>query len=206
MLRQDSTDPTGIADDSPRGSSAVARARDRKANAAIQLRIAGADWNEIAQALGYPTARAALVATERALEKELHTEESQKAMRAMSGKRLERLLRGVWTKAIDPAHPEHLLAVDKARQLIDRHAKLYGLDAPTEFVVSNPAQQELEKWVASVISTQRPALEEADIFDAEIVEDEESSDAVPTERVQGEDSVHHLSGDAEPDLSGVQED
>lgn len=177
-VSQDSTHPTGVSDTSPRGGSEVARARDRKANAAIQLRIAGASWDEIAQSLGFPTPRAALVATERALEKELKSEESQTAMRSMAGKRLERLLRGVWTKAIDPQHPEHLVAVDKARQLIDRHAKLYGLDAPTEFVVNNPAQAELEKWVATVISESRPALEEADIFDAEVLEGGEDDDAV----------------------------
>jgi hypothetical protein len=172
MHRQDPNDPTGVSDDSPKGGSNVARARERKANAAIQLRIAGASWDEIAQALGFPTPRAALVATEKALEKELHTEENQKSMRSLAGKRLERMLRGVWTKAIDPAHPEHLAAVDRARLIIDRHAKLYGLDAPTEVVVSNPAQAELEKWVATVIGQTRPALEEGDIFDAEVLEDD----------------------------------
>ena len=91
--------------------------------------------------------------------------------RLSPGKRLERLIRSVWTKAIDPENPDHLTAVDKARQLIDRHAKLYGLDAPTEFVVSSPAASELEKWVSTVINESRPALPEADIFDVEVVED-----------------------------------
>lgn len=178
-MRQDPEHPTGVSHDGAGNqNSQITRARDRKANAAIQLRIAGASWDEIAQSLGFPTPRAALVATERALEKELKTEENQAQMRSLAGKRLERLLRGVWTKAIDPSHPEHLLAVDKARQLVDRHAKLYGLDAPTEVVVSNPAQQELEQWVATVINETKPALEEADIFDAEVVEDEEGPDAV----------------------------
>lgn len=153
----------------------MARARDRKANAAVQLRIAGASWDEVAQVIGYPSARTALVAVERALEKELHTEENQKQMRRLAGQRLERLLRGVWTKAINEKHPEHLLAVDKARQIIDRHAKLYGLDAPTEFVVSSPTASELEKWVSTVINETRPALEEGDIFDAEIIDDEEEA-------------------------------
>ena len=175
---QDPTDPTGIKDLSPRGESETTRARDRKANAAIQLKIAGATWDEIAQTVGYPSARHAIVATEKALEKELHSEESQKAMRSMAGKRLERLLRGVWTKAIDTSHPEHLLAVDRARLLIDRHAKLYGLDAPTEYVVSSPSAAQLETWVASVIQQKRPALEEADIFDIEVLEDEGDDGAV----------------------------
>lgn len=176
MHTQDPNDPSGVSDDSPKGGSGVARARNRKANAAIQLRIAGASWAEVAEALGYPTPRAALVATERALENELRTEENKANMRSMAGKRLERMLRGVWSKAIDPDNPEHLLAVDKARLIIDRHAKLYGLDAPTEVVVTNPAQQELEQWVSEVIKSKAPQLDEADIFDAEWTEDENPPD------------------------------
>lgn len=176
MFEQDSSDPSGIRDNTPRGGSEVARARDRKANAAIQLRIAGASWEEVAQVVGYPTPRAALVATERALEKELKTEEGQKYMRSLAGKRIERLLRGVWAKAINDAHPEHLAAVDRARLLIDRHAKLYGLDAPTELVVTSPSQQELERWVSTVISTSSPALDEADILEADVIEDGDEGD------------------------------
>jgi hypothetical protein len=178
MHQQDPTDPTGIRDESPRGDSTVARARERKANAAIQMKIAGASWDEIATVIGFPNGQAAIVAVERALEKELKSEENKKHMRQMAGMRLERMLRGVWAKAIDPANPEHLNAVTKARELIDRHAKLYGLDAPTEFTVSTPTAAELEKWVATVITTSRPALEEGDIFDVEVIEDEGGPDAV----------------------------
>jgi hypothetical protein len=170
---QDPTEPDGIKDNTPRGNSEVMRAKDRKANAAIQLRIAGASWDEVAEVVGYPSGHAALVATERALEKELRTEENQKAMRSLAGKRLERMLRGVWTKAIDPNNPEHLAAVDRARLLIDRHAKLYGLDAPTEYVVTSPSQSELENWVGRVLSVQTNDLKEPDIFDITSIEDDD---------------------------------
>lgn len=176
MHRQDPEDPTGVSGDGERDNTAIIRARDRKANAAIQLRVAGASWTEIAETLGYPTGRAALVATERALEKELKSEENQTAMRSLAGKRLERMLRGVWSKAIDPSHPEHLLAVDRVRLLIDRHAKLYGLDAPTQFVVNSPTQAELERWVSTVVQQGRPALEEGDIFDADWEESDEDDE------------------------------
>lgn len=177
-MRQDSSHPTGVAPDEgdKNNDQTLIRARDRKANAALQMRLAGATWEEIAEAIGYPTARAALVATERALEKELQTEESQKAMRGIAGKRLERLLRGVWTKAINPDNPEHLAAVTKARELIGQHSKLYGLDAPTEHVVHSPSQQELEAWVSEVVVLQRPQLEEGDIFDIDYEEIEAGED------------------------------
>jgi len=177
MMHQDSSEPTGVSDDSSRGGSAVARARDRKAHAAIQLRKAGADWAEVAEVIGYPTPRAALVAVENSLEKELKTEEGQKFMRTLAGQRLDRLLRSVWSKAVNPEHPDHLPAVDRARQIIDRHARLYGLDAPAEYVVHSPTQVELEKWVTRVVTASVPVLEEADIFEAEVINVEDEPDA-----------------------------
>lgn len=174
-MQQDSTDPTGVAatkDNTPE----VVRARDRKANAAIQLRIAGASWDEVAQVIGYPTARAALVATERALEKELR-DESKDAVRQLTAKRLDRLLRAVWPKAIDGENPEQLPAVGKAREIIADFRKLHGLDAPTEISVHNPTAQEIESWVATVVSHGAPQLEEADIFDVEFEEHEEVAES-----------------------------
>ena len=171
MIAQDSSDPTGVAKGPGLNRTAVRRARERKSNAAIQMRLAGATWTDVAQALGYPTARQALVATEKALERQLHTEDRD-AMRRLAGARLDRLLLGVWPKAIDASHPEHLLAVTKAREIVDRHAKLFGLDAPTEFVVHSPTQNEIEKWVASVAALRVPDVEEYDILEGEIVPDE----------------------------------
>lgn len=184
MHRQDPTDPTGVKDLNPRGSSVTANARLRKGRAAIELRKSGASWDEIAQVLGFPSGHLCLVATEKALEKDLRSEESRDFMREMAGQRLDRLLRGVWSKAIDPDHPEQMVAVDRARMLIDRHIKLYGLDAPTEMVIRDPNQVELEKWVSEVMKAKAPELTEADIFEPDVIEGEvhsvksEADDAV----------------------------
>lgn len=178
MMAQDSSDPTGIVSDNPRDKEVI-RARDRKANAAIQLRIAGASWDEIAEALGFPTGRAALVATERALEKELRTE-SKDAMRAMANRRLERLLRAVWPKAVDEKHPEQLAAITKARELVSDHRRLFGLDAPTEIAVHSPSESEIEQWVARVTAATTPQLEEGDIFDIEA--ESETEEFIPEEQ------------------------
>jgi hypothetical protein len=178
-MQQDSTDPTGVRDTQVRSDGTPVRgkevqtARQRKAHAAIELRKAGASWDDVAQVLGYPTGRAALVATEKSLEKDLSTDESKEFMRRMAGQRLDRLLRGVWKKAIDEDHPDQFAAIDRARAIIADQRKTYGLDAPTEMVVHNPTGAELEKWVAQVMAAQSPAVEEADIFDAEFYEDEE---------------------------------
>jgi hypothetical protein len=173
-MQQDSSDPTGVSGNE--NSAGVVRARERKANAAVQLRIAGASWTQIADILGYPTARAAFVAFEKAMERELHTEQSQNRLRDLAGRRLDSLLRSVWGKASNAEHPEHLAAVGRARDIVDRQIKLYGLDAPAEVVIHSPSQAELDQWVARVVQTEVPALEEANIFDAEILEYEEEGE------------------------------
>ena len=178
MQEQDSNDPTGVkgkAGGHKVPGNSVHRARSRKANAAVQLRLAGATWEEIAQSLGYPTARQALVATERALEKQLSTETDREKMRRLANARLERLLRSVWPKAVDPEHPDHLIALTKAREVIGDHRKLFGLDAPTEVVVHQPTMHELEQWVSRVVSASVPAVEEYDILEGEVVGEIEAS-------------------------------
>lgn len=172
MQAQDSSHETGVATND-KGGSALTRARQRKQNAVLQMKMSGAGWDDIADVLGFPTARAARVAYELALERELNEDpRSQAKMRDLAGKRLERLLRAVWAKAIDPNHPEHLTALTRAREIIAQHAKLFGLEAPTEINLNTPTRAELDQWVAAALSTRGPTLIEDDIFDGEIVEPE----------------------------------
>lgn len=172
-MQQDSNDPKGVSGQTGHGyGKELANARNRKASAAVQMRLAGATWGEIATALGYPTPRQALVATERALVKQLDNDDDKARMRKVAGARLERLLRSVWPKAIDPDSPDHLIAVGKARDIVDRHAKLYGLDAPTEVVVHTPTQTELESWVTRLLATSEPRVIGYDIVAGEIVDGE----------------------------------
>jgi hypothetical protein len=167
---QDSSDPTGVALVSGKASKEIVRARERKAFAALELRIDGADWSTIAEALGYPTARAALVAVETALERKLTITDKAK-LREMAATRLEGLLRSVAPKAKDQTSPEHLAAVGRYREIVADFRKLYGLDAPSEVLVSTPTQREIDDLVGRHVAQQLPDVEEADIVDAELVEE-----------------------------------
>lgn len=173
VMQQDASDPTGVATVSGREhNNSVVQARHRKAAAALQMSLAGSNWTEIAQAMGYPTPRTARVAVEKALERELRaSDDSVEKMRKMAGQRLERLIRAVWPKAIDPNHPDQLAAVEKARALVDRHAKLYGLDAPTEIIVSNPTMTEIERWVAAMQAAKNgaPVQEGYDVIAGQVI-------------------------------------
>lgn len=184
-LIQDSSHPDGVYDDSGHNSGRqVVRARDRKAAAAIEMSVEGYTWSEVAEVLGYPTARHALLATERWLEQNLQDRESRDHLRRMASDRLQRLTRSVWGKATDPEHPEHLMAVGKARDLLTDFVKLHGAAAPTEVTVHSPSEAEIDALVGKVVATQVPQLEEDDIFS----DDGEETDVVDADLVEEEES------------------
>jgi len=149
--------------------------RPNRANAAVALRLSGASYAEVAQALEYPSAREARHAVEASLAMAANDPQSRDVLRAEAVARLERLLRGAWHKAIDPESPEHLPAGKFALAVIDRVIRLQGLDAPSEVVIHAPTMREIDEWVANVTGTaveDLRALEDPSIIDAEVIEDE----------------------------------
>lgn len=135
----------------------------RRAQAAVTLKIAGASYGEIADTLGYSSPSRALTAVETELARAATTTDKDK-VREVNGRRYERLLRSLWVKASDPDHPEHLAAVRTAADIISRHSRLFGAEAPTEVVVHSPTTAELERWVASVMATGQPPVIEYDVL------------------------------------------
>ena len=181
-IMQDSTHPTGVSTTDPRGGSSVARARDRKANAALVLRRDGYSWSDIAKHLGFPTPRAALVAVETALEKGYFADETQEFMRRLAGQKLEILLFSVMRKAKDPDHPDHLAAVKEARMVVMDHAKLMGYLSPQEVAIYTPMAKEIEEFVGTILKDRQPeTLEESDIF--ELTEQDDGSYAAPEQEL-----------------------
>jgi hypothetical protein len=148
----------------------------RTGAAALALRLSGAGYDDVANALGLPSAKIARQHAEDALAARAWDDrEGREKLRAENGARLERLLRSVWSKATDDSHPEHLPAVRVARELIDRYARLYGLDAPQEVIIHNPTASEIEQWVGQMLAettSELRAMEApvAAIVDAEVVE------------------------------------
>ncbi|HEY6414822.1 MAG TPA: hypothetical protein VIX41_01250 [Acidimicrobiales bacterium] len=146
----------------------------RTGAAALALRLAGAGYDEVADALGIASAAEAREQAETALAARAWGDHlGREKMRAENGARIERLLRAVWPKATNAEHPEQLPAVRVARELIDRLARLYGLDAPAEVIIHSPTTAEIEAWVAKVVTVESAALAalEADVVEAEIVDE-----------------------------------
>jgi len=139
----------------------------RQGMAAVALRLAGATYSEIAETLTFTTADAARIAVESELANITVNGEARDTLRELESARLERLLRSVWSKATNPDHPEHLASVKVAHSIVDRHIRLYGLDAPTEIAIHSPTQSEIDAWVAQVSSSAHTQLA---VLEANVVE------------------------------------
>lgn len=108
-----------------RGATSSARIAQRtRAAAALRLRATGVSFAEIAAQLGYPSENAANKAVLTALRREVHEEANQ--LRTLEGLRLDDLHAAAWDKAMtgDPA------AIGCVLRIMERRARLFGLDAP----------------------------------------------------------------------------
>ena len=145
---------------------------DTKAESALALRIAGTSYTNIAKALGYASATRARLAVERVLAASADSPEERDQQRVLNDKRLNRLLQSVMGKAVDPKDPDHLAYNARALAITDRIMRLWGVDAPAQVQIT-PTDEHLQQYVAHMMALARkePEAEEADILDAEPVED-----------------------------------
>jgi len=112
-------------------SQRILKGRERE-QAAVKLRMGGATYEEIGATLGI-TAMAAYKAVKRALARVIaKTNEDASELRTLELQRLDKLLLALWGRASkgDDA------AVDRVLRVMERRAKLRGLDAPVQ--VSGP--------------------------------------------------------------------
>lgn len=99
---------------------------------AIQLRLAGADYDTIATRLGYASRGAAYTDINRALEQRMAEQrQSADVLRRQELERLDRLQTGVWVAAV----AGDTKSAEVALRIIDRRIKLLGLDAPVKVSV-----------------------------------------------------------------------
>lgn len=108
-------------------------AAKERAKRALELRQAGATYEEIAEALGYEDRSGPYRAVKKALD-ELPREAAVE-LRRLEAMRLDRLQRAIWVRALgtaggDNPSPPDLRAVDRVLEIQKRRANLFGLDAP----------------------------------------------------------------------------
>jgi hypothetical protein len=133
------------------------------------MRVRGASWADIAQALGYANPQNAMRAV-RNLSGRL-PEPTMREMRSLWRERLEFL----WPVAVRDVEGGKPGAMRAAVAVAQRAAQLDGLDQPTRVELSADAG-ELDQMVRVLLAAQGVAAREADIFDAEIVDDGDAAD------------------------------
>jgi hypothetical protein len=113
---------------------------------ALELRKAGATYDVIAQRLGYANRGGAYKAVMQALQ--AITAEPAKELLQLELERLDALLLGQWQKAIHG----NARAGEVALKVMERRARLLGLDAPvkSQVTVTDQLDSEIEKLVAQL--------------------------------------------------------
>ncbi|MEU3260957.1 hypothetical protein ABZ694_24745 [Streptomyces albidoflavus] len=102
----------------------------------IRMRLAGHEFDEIARVLEYSSASAASKDMIRVLEKRRDEQDAEVSVyRQQEGDRLDALLRAHWDAATSGDDPK---AADLVLKIMDRRAKLMGLDMPVRAEVSGP--------------------------------------------------------------------
>lgn len=133
------------------GASRAQRAAAAKKRAeATQLRIAGVDWQTIADRVGYRSAGAACTAVSEALKANLQEQDqSVEELRALGVAKVNRLQAAFWTDAVVK---KDLKAGKLVLECIKQEARFQGTEAPTRINVE--AQRLADEILA--------ALEDAD--------------------------------------------
>lgn len=154
-----------------RSSAAKALSLQRQ-QAALELRRAGQGYTEIANRLGIGKSQAhRLVQAGLAETKEQIAAEAGE-LKAEELSRLDGMLAGLWTDARKGNHG----AVDRVLRIMERRAKLLGLDAPVKiaptnkdgedredaphYIVPVPAGMDLQAWLQTFSQNAPPSLPE----------------------------------------------
>jgi len=153
--------------------------------AAVAAHLSGFGWDFIAENYGYGNPKTAQVAVETLIGR-TWTSSDLSAARSKSLARKERLIQSVWYDATHPflvdddgkqtnqRNEAHWAALDRAIRIAESIDRLLGTNAAVQVEVYRPGAEELLSTVAQLreeLMAGKP--KEADIFDAEVIDDEE---------------------------------
>lgn len=163
--------------DDPAAMEAARRVRamdpPTRAAAAVKMAVEGVSYTDIARTLDYESPAAAKKAVWSSIgDVEIDADEV-KRKRDLMGRGLGRLLSSCMRRGTNPHDPDHLAYARTCLAIMDRQARLYGLDAPTNLVVHTPTQQQINEYVQHVRQLQivQAGDVEADIIEGEVVAD-----------------------------------
>jgi hypothetical protein len=147
------------------------RQNPTQSRSALAMRIAGASFDEIARVLDYRSPSSARIAVEKQLADSIPPDQDYRGLRALANARLDALLKAVFPRAIDRTDADQLAYSRMALAVVDRQAKLNGLDAPQVHLI-NPTGDELTTYVEQLaLAMGQEQVEEGDIFALEADDD-----------------------------------
>ena len=123
---------------------------------ALQLRLQGLEYAEIAERLGYADKASAYVAIRDLIAR--HSYEGVDEMRTVEGMKLNKLEAKLW----DLVDAGDLAAIDRLIKVMQRRANLYGLDLAGRVDIVAGGEVDLDGAVARLIAVargQQPSLE-----------------------------------------------
>lgn len=179
------------------GKDDIEKRSPRTSTAAVNLRIAGAPYDQIASTLGYASPSQARAAVEEQLAGMYEPEDRASLFKIVSA-RHEALIASLFKKATSTyvpdrdefgdeipgtlvANPDHLSYSKVLADVLSRYSVLHGLNAPAKVQVT-PSSEEFTAVVGALVEKAlESSAREADIFDddvedAVIVEDGEIED------------------------------
>lgn len=121
-----------------------------RASAAVTLLISGADYRDIAKVLDYRSVDEVKRTVWSAIGSIEMDENRRGRERELMARRLTAMISSGWKRATNPGDPDHLAYQRLMLAIMDRQAKLYGLDAPSQSIVYTPSQEEINQHVARV--------------------------------------------------------
>lgn len=143
--------------------------------AALQLRINGAGFNDIAEVLQFRDAAEARRAVDKALADMPTDMKEVDRIRDLESRRIERILMSLMKRGTNPKDPDHLAYARTALAAIKQQTDLFGAAMPTKVDVTyNPSTEQLEEWVGQITTQLHKHVIEGDILDVEVIEDKAS--------------------------------
>jgi len=131
---------------------AISAERKKKA---LEFRRAGLSYDKIGEQLQISKTQAYRLVTKALEELASEARDEAELVRVLELERLDRMLLGLWTKAT----AGHLGSVEKVLKIMERRAKLIGLDKPTKVAATDPEgnealrdlpSEELDKRIAEL--------------------------------------------------------
>lgn len=116
-----------------RTNARAVNAREREVKA-LEMRMAGLPYSQIAAALGYRGRSSAYRAVIRVLDR--REQEPAERVRNLELQRLERLLMAYWTRAVRKRKPD-VQAAKMCLDILTRRARMLGLDAPVKVDITD---------------------------------------------------------------------